>query len=69
MNKKVINEKVVEEWMDSKDRKTVVFCSTIVHAQDVLQELVKVRQMVTSETSKEDRKDIHMNRFGDIGCC
>ena len=71
MNKKVINEKVVEEWMDkAKDRKTVVFCSTIVHAQDVLHEFVTrgiKANMVTSETSKEDRKDIlHELEFGDI---
>ena len=39
MNKRAINEKIVDEWKDKAgDRKTVVFCSTVVHAQDVCDE-------------------------------
>jgi DNA repair protein RadD len=70
MNKKVINQKVVTEWEHkASDRKTVVFCSTILHAKDLLQEFLDVgvkADIVTSETSKDDRKEIlHDLEFGD----
>jgi hypothetical protein len=36
LNSKIINERVVKEWEDkAKGRKTVVFCSTIAHAEAV----------------------------------
>ena len=36
MNKKVINQEVVKHWKEKAgDRKTIVFCSTIQHADDV----------------------------------
>lgn len=36
LNSKVINERVIKEWEDkAKGRKTVVFCSTIEHAENV----------------------------------
>lgn len=36
MNKRAINDKVVEEWKKvAGDRQTVVFCSTVAHATDV----------------------------------
>ena len=36
MNKRAINKRIVEEWLDKAgDRKTIVFCSTIQHAEDV----------------------------------
>ena len=42
MNHKVINQKVVEEWIDrAEGRKTVVFCSTVKHAEDLLEEFVE----------------------------
>lgn len=38
MNRKVINDAVVENWMEKAgDRKTVVFCSTVTHAEDLLE--------------------------------
>tara|TARA_Y100001963_G_scaffold46683_2_gene65793 strand:+ start:14020 stop:15690 length:1671 start_codon:yes stop_codon:yes gene_type:complete len=71
MNKKVINQKVVSEWQEkAHDRKTVVFCSTILHAEDLLHEFLNENinaSIVTSETSREDRKQIlHDLEFGDI---
>ena len=54
MNKRAINEKIVDEWKDKAgNRKTVVFCSTVVHAQDVCDEYRRsnVRaELVTGET-------------------
>ena len=62
MNKRAINEKIVQEWQDkSSERKTVVFCSTITHAQDVCDEFRKkgIRaEIVTGDTPSEQRKEI-----------
>lgn len=71
MNKRAINEKIVDEWKDKAgDRKTVVFCSTVVHAQDVCDEYRRsnVRaELVTGETPSEERKQIlHDLEHGDI---
>ena len=70
MNKKIINQKVVEEWMSkASDRKTVVFCSTIIHAEDLLEEFVNrgiKANIVTSETPRDNRKRILKDlEFGD----
>jgi len=71
MNKRAINEKIVDEWKDKAgNRKTVVFCSTVVHAQDVCDEYRRsnVRaELVTGETPAEERKQIlHDLEHGDI---
>jgi hypothetical protein len=62
MNKRVINQRVVEEWKDkASDRKTVVFCSTISHAEDVHQAFVDegiLAEIVTGDTPKEERRQI-----------
>ena len=62
MNKKVINERVVEEWIDkASDRKTIVFCSTISHAMDLLEEFKKNGigcAIVTGDTQSDMRKKI-----------
>ena len=62
MNKRAINEKIVAEWQDKAEtRKTVVFCSTINHAQDVCDEFrrAKIRaEIVTGDTPSEERKQI-----------
>jgi hypothetical protein len=54
MNLKVINEEVVERWREKAgDRKTIVFCSTIKHAEDVtkaFRESGVSADMVTGET-------------------
>ena len=71
MNKRVINERVVNEWQDrAGDRKTVVFCSTINHAQDLLDMFIEHdinAEMVIGDTPKPERKQIlHDLEFGDV---
>tara|TARA_Y100001938_G_scaffold31326_1_gene42772 strand:- start:957 stop:2630 length:1674 start_codon:yes stop_codon:yes gene_type:complete len=62
MNRKVINEAVVDNWIDkASERKTVVFCSTIKHAEDLLYEFLDAdvnAEMVTGETPKTERAKI-----------
>jgi DNA repair protein RadD len=70
MNKRVINERVVAEWIEKAgDRKTVVFCSTVKHAEDLLIVFVENQinaAMVVGETPKEERKQIlHDLEFGE----
>ena len=59
MNRKVINQKVVEEYLNhAEGRKTVVFCSTIKHAEDLLEEFIDQgvnAEMVTGDTPKSER--------------
>ena len=56
MNRHAINKRVVEEWIEkASDRKTIVFCSTIIHAENVCEEFVKqgvVARVVTGDTPK-----------------
>jgi len=71
MNHKVINDKVVTEWMDHADgRKTVVFCSTIKHAEDLLESFVEYdvdAKLVTGETPKDERAEtLHELAYGDL---
>ncbi len=71
MNKRVINERVVNEWQDrAGDRKTVVFCSTINHAQDLLDMFIEHdinAEMVIGDTPKPEREQIlHDLEFGDV---
>jgi superfamily II DNA or RNA helicase/RNA polymerase subunit RPABC4/transcription elongation factor Spt4 len=60
MNKRVINKRVVEEWKKKAgDRITLVFCSTIRHAEEVLHEFREqgiLADMVTSETPSKKRE-------------
>ena len=62
MNKRAINERIVEEWLDkASERKTIVFCSTIQHASDLCETFVRYgvsANMVTGETPKDDREHI-----------
>ena len=62
MNRRAINQKVVDEWMDkAHDRKTIVFCSTIKHAQDLCEEFADagvVAATVTGDTPKDEREEI-----------
>lgn len=59
MNIRVINEEVVRHWKEKAgDRKTIVFCSTIQHAIDVLsafRESGVSAEMVTGETPASER--------------
>ena len=62
MNRRAINKRVVEEWMDKAgDRKTIVFCSTIRHAKDVCAEFVEQgidAAVVTGNTPSDKREEI-----------
>ena len=62
MNKRAINQRVVSEWIDKANgRKTVVFCSTIAHAEDLCQEFVEEgvnAKIVTGNTDKTERREI-----------
>lgn len=57
-----LNEKVVEHWKEKAgDRQTVVFCSTIEHAEHICaayREASVSARMVSSKTSAVDRKEI-----------
>jgi len=71
MNRKVINQKVVEEWLNhAEDRKTVVFCSTVKHAEDLLEEFLYEdinAGIVTGDTPKQERaKILHDLAHGDV---
>ena len=71
MNHKVINEKVVTEWIDRADgRKTVVFCSTVKHAEDLLESFIEHEvdaKLVTGETPKDERAEtLHELAYGDL---
>ena len=62
MNHRAINQRVVEEW-DAKagDRQTIVFCSTIKHAEDLCKEFISYgidAAMVTGKTPKDERAEI-----------
>ena len=62
MNKRAINQRVVSEWLDkAHDRKTVVFCSTVAHAEDLCEEFVEEgvnAKIVTGSTDKAERREI-----------
>jgi DNA repair protein RadD len=62
MNRRAINKRVVEEWLDKAgDRKTIVFCSTIRHAEDVCEEFVEqgvTAHVVTGNTPSDEREEI-----------
>ena len=71
MNKRAINERIVEEWKEKAgNRKTVIFCSTVVHAQDVCDEYRRANvraELLTGETPSDERKQIlHDLEHGDI---
>ena len=71
MNRTIINERVVKEWLEkASDRKTVVFCSTIRHANALLNEFIANyinAEIVTGETPSNERADIlHSLEFGDV---
>ena len=71
MNRKVINQKVVEEWKNHAEfRKTVVFCSTVKHAEDLLKEFIAEgvnAKIVTGETPKPERAEtLHNLAHGNV---
>ena len=71
MNHKVINDKVVTEWIErAEGRKTVVFCSTIKHAEDLLKSFLEHdidAKLVTGDTPKDERAEtLHELAYGDL---
>ncbi len=71
MDRSVINERIVDEWKDKAgNRKTVVFCSTVLHAEHVCEAFLRAgirADFVTGETPKEDRAEmLHDLEFGDL---
>ncbi len=62
MDTKIINEEVVRHWKEQAgDRKTIVFCSTIAHAEDVAAAFSRegvAAAVVTGETPDGKRKTI-----------
>ena len=62
MNRRAINKRVVEEWHDKAgDRQTIVFCSTVQHAEDLCEEFVAYgvdAATVTGDTPKDEREQI-----------
>ena len=71
MNKRAINERIVQEWQEKAiDRKTVVFCSTIIHAQDVCDEYRRANiraELLTGDTPSDERQKIlHDLEHGDV---
>jgi superfamily II DNA or RNA helicase len=60
MNKRIINQEVVRNWKEKAgDRRTIVFCSTIAHAEDVMAAFKEASVsvgMVTGETPDGERK-------------
>lgn len=62
MDTKIINDEVVRHWKaQAADRKTIVFCSTIAHAEDVAAAFSRegiAAAVVTGETQDTKRKTI-----------
>ena len=69
MNKRAINDKVVEKWREhAGDRQTVVFCSTVQHARDVLDAFLRAgvtARLVHGEsaTRAQDLEDYDKARY------
>ena len=71
MDRQVINDRIVAEWQEKAgDRKTVVFCSTVAHAEHVCDAFVRQdikADFVTGETDKDKRAEmLHNLEFGDL---
>ncbi|MAI48946.1 MAG: helicase [Rhodospirillaceae bacterium] len=66
LNKRPINHAVVEKWKElAENRKTVVFCSTIEHAEGVQQSFLDAgisAELITGELTSGDRT-ASLNRF------
>tara|TARA_R110000787_G_scaffold1698_2_gene7233 strand:+ start:173 stop:1855 length:1683 start_codon:yes stop_codon:yes gene_type:complete len=71
MDRQVINDRIVSEWTEkASGRKTVVFCSTVSHAEHVCDSFISSgvkANFVTGETDKDERaKMLHDLEFGDL---
>jgi superfamily II DNA or RNA helicase len=71
MNRQVINDRIVREWKEKAgDRKTVVFCSTIKHAENLcraFQDAEVNAEYITGKTDKTYRQGVlHDLEHGDL---
>ena len=71
MDRGIINDRIVQEWKEkAEDRKTVVFCSTIDHAQHLCHSFQNAEvksEYITSETDKTYRQGVlHDLEHGDL---
>jgi DNA repair protein RadD len=71
MDRQVINDRIVREWQNKAgDRKTVVFCSTVKHAENLCDAFLMsgvAANFVTGETPKEERSQmLHDLEHGDL---
>ena len=71
MDHQIINDRIVREWKEKAgDRKTVVFCSTVKHAEHLCDAFVAdgvKADYVTGETDKSVRAQmLHDLEFGDL---
>jgi DNA repair protein RadD len=71
MDRQVINDRIVSEWTEkASGRKTVVFCSTVSHAEHVCDSFINSgvkANFVTGETDKDERAQmLHDLEFGDL---
>jgi len=71
MDRQVINDRIVREWREKAgDRKTVVFCSTVKHAEHLCNAFIADgvdADFVTGETDKALRAQmLHDLEFGDL---
>ena len=71
MDRQVINDRIVEEWQQkADDRKTVIFCSTVAHAEHLCEAFVWAgynAAYVTGETDKAVRAELlHDLEHGDL---
>lgn len=62
MNTELFNQKIIEHWREKAgDRKTVIFCSTIKHAEDVTFTFIRAgiqAGLITGEMSKAERQEV-----------
>jgi DNA repair protein RadD len=62
MNSQVVNDRVIEEWRKNADgRKTVIFCSTVAHAKDVMAAFCAAgipANEVNGEMADSDRRQV-----------
>ena len=71
MDHQVINDRIVREWEEKAgDRKTVVFCSTVKHAEHLCAAFLESgvdANFVTGETPKDERAEmLHDLEHGDL---
>ena len=62
MNKTIINQEIVRHWKEQAgDRRTLIFCSTIAHAEDVVATFQRegvAAALVTGETPSGERRSL-----------